>query len=562
LDDLQNNGTLHPPVTFIYDACESGSFISNLRPPQGMERVVVTSSSFESAYFLENGKNSFSYQFWDNTIVNQGNLGNSFSYARDTMKSYQNALIEANWDDEVNTNENEDMILAENMTIRRGGYTYIGTHPFVTSVSDPQILSSGTSASIWASGVIDAESVWAQIIPPNINPETSDIPISDLPSIELTDPDGDHVYEGIYNSFDTEGTYVAVIKALATHEIYSYVRKTMITQNIYSPPMHTSITQTAGTQNIEPDSYEEDDTFSQANVIVLNDNAPQLHYFHDTGDQDWVMFYGVSGETYKIKTSNLGITCDTAIELFYSNGTTRLAGPKNTAGPGENEDLEWECPQDGIYYVKISSANLNFGENIKYDLKLSIPIAPLTGFILGTITDAISGSPIGSAHVTTSSNCSGLSILNGSYIMVHPAGTFTVTAGAAGYISKSFSGIPVNEGVPTITDFELMPIGTDSDGDGVSDDQDNCPNISNQDQTNHDTDNMGDVCDDDDDNDGMPDAWENQYGFNPFVNDASGDADNDGYANLDEYRFGTDPNDPNSTPKTKAMPWIPLLLDD
>ncbi len=38
------------------------------------------------------------------------------------------------------------------------------------------------------------------------------------------------------------------------------------------------------------------------------------------------------------------------------------------------------------------------------------------------------------------------------------------------------------------------------------------------------------------DKDGMPDAWEKQHGFNPNnANDRNGDADNDGYTNLEEY---------------------------
>jgi len=45
----------------------------------------------------------------------------------------------------------------------------------------------------------------------------------------------------------------------------------------------------------------------------------------------------------------------------------------------------------------------------------------------------------------------------------------------------------------------------DSDGDGVSDDDDNCPDIPNPDQSDSDLDGMGDACDDDDDNDGEPD---------------------------------------------------------
>jgi len=46
----------------------------------------------------------------------------------------------------------------------------------------------------------------------------------------------------------------------------------------------------------------------------------------------------------------------------------------------------------------------------------------------------------------------------------------------------------------------------DSDGDGVLDNDDNCPGHPNGDQTDTDSDSEGDACDDDDDNDGVPDV--------------------------------------------------------
>ena len=45
----------------------------------------------------------------------------------------------------------------------------------------------------------------------------------------------------------------------------------------------------------------------------------------------------------------------------------------------------------------------------------------------------------------------------------------------------------------------------DSDGDGVVDDDDNCPNVANEDQTDTDGDGEGDTCDSDDDDDGVDD---------------------------------------------------------
>ncbi|MEO6038178.1 MAG: LamG-like jellyroll fold domain-containing protein, partial [Saprospiraceae bacterium] len=50
---------------------------------------------------------------------------------------------------------------------------------------------------------------------------------------------------------------------------------------------------------------------------------------------------------------------------------------------------------------------------------------------------------------------------------------------------------------------------TDSDGDGLEDNADNCPNLANPAQENNDGDAQGDVCDADDDNDGIPDDSDN-----------------------------------------------------
>jgi hypothetical protein len=83
----------------------------------------------------------------------------------------------------------------------------------------------------------------------------------------------------------------------------------------------------------------------------------------------------------------------------------------------------------------------------------------------------------------------------------------------------------------------------DGDGDGVADGSDNCPLVSNPGQANFDNDSRGNACDSDDDNDSLPDSWETANGLNPRnAADASQDADNDGFTNLQEFEFGTDPN--------------------
>lgn len=52
---------------------------------------------------------------------------------------------------------------------------------------------------------------------------------------------------------------------------------------------------------------------------------------------------------------------------------------------------------------------------------------------------------------------------------------------------------------------------------------------------------VGGTPDEDTDGDGLPDSFEELYGFDPARNDAAGDADSDGMSNIDEFRAGTIP---------------------
>jgi hypothetical protein len=76
----------------------------------------------------------------------------------------------------------------------------------------------------------------------------------------------------------------------------------------------------------------------------------------------------------------------------------------------------------------------------------------------------------------------------------------------------------------------------------------------------------------DTDGDGLPDGWEVRYSMNPLaadsnndgVRDADEDADGDGHTNGEEYRRHSDPNDPESVPKSglQVPSYLLLLLDE
>ena len=130
--------------------------------------------------------------------------------------------------------------------------------------------------------------------------------------------------------------------------------------------------------------------------------------------------------------------------------------------------------------------------------------------------------------------------------------SYTVILAAASSYDSDYDGLNPDDVAVTNTDNDSGVI--DSDGDGVPDDQDAFPDDPNE-WLDTDGDGTGNNEDTDDDNDGMPDVWEEQYGLNPLVNDASGDMDGDGISNIDEYNTGTDPTQPpdNCSPDQPAL---------
>jgi len=83
----------------------------------------------------------------------------------------------------------------------------------------------------------------------------------------------------------------------------------------------------------------------------------------------------------------------------------------------------------------------------------------------------------------------------------------------------------------------------DTDGDTVIDALDNCPSVSNLDQSDVDGDLLGDVCDPDADNDGLNNAEEAVWGTDPLVTDTDIDGLTDGQ---EVNTYSTDPTDSDS----------------
>ncbi len=536
LNELQN--ALPIPVTFVYDACYSGTFVEQIKQSDnGKERIVLTSTlPNQQAYFLDQGTLTFSYQFW-NSVYNGNGIGEAFSQSRMQMEPRQTAMIDANGNGIPN--EPEDETLAKGLQVRRG-YRPVIDIPYIYGVSDIQNLrDEETSAKLWA-GVSYADEdteirrVWAIITPPDFAPESSDVPITDLPTVELQNTDNSSVYEGVYDKFTAKGKYAVSIYAMNDKGVYSLPRQTAIIKSadyidsISEPQVlegensarlwakvkckDNAITQvkaeityadktdellledpdgdciyenvfnyfnkegtyivavyvldadgressetttvTYKKTSVKTDEYEDDDTLSGAKVADINSDILQHHNFHDAGDEDWVKILGNSGTTYTFKVSNLSIISDAVIEVYDLDGRTLLTRTE------KETFLDWDCPKDGIYYIKLRNLNPDyFGENTKYDFRVYQSTAPpQPGEINGIISDAFSGEMIADARITTDAGGTALSRpSSGAYTVVQEAGNFFMNVEACGYKPIVKEPVSVEEGVTSTRNISLTP---------------------------------------------------------------------------------------------------------
>lgn len=229
LDTLQAN--LPGRVIVIYEACQSGSFLPLLTPPAGKERLLLTSaSSDEPALIMNGGRFSFSFQFWAE-IFNGAPVDTSFFFASDMMNKYQTAQLEANGNGVGN--EKDDRSKSDGILIGWGKENFSDT-PVIESVTvEPAIIKEGSSAIITAVNVMDAngiERVWAVIVPPGYDPGASDIPVTKLPTIELTETDTEGIYHATYDNFTEFGNYDIGVYAEDTLYTYSLPKTATVEQ--------------------------------------------------------------------------------------------------------------------------------------------------------------------------------------------------------------------------------------------------------------------------------------------------------------------------------------------
>ena len=105
-----------------------------------------------------------------------------------------------------------------------------------------------------------------------------------------------------------------------------------------------------------PDIYEEDDTKGSARLVQVGQST--IHNFDSLSDQDWLKFSAQAGTTYRIFTSNLGLSADTYLYLYGIDGTTLLISNDDYGGTLASQIL-WQAPANGTYYLLVQHWNPN-----------------------------------------------------------------------------------------------------------------------------------------------------------------------------------------------------------
>ena len=231
-----------------------------------------------------------------------------------------------------------------------------------------------------------------------------------------------------------------------------------------------------------------------------------------------------------------------------------LSGDDLLFGNDGDDTFEWSIADEGSLIIEGGSGSdtyrpLTFADQVQVVLADFSPekgdLLDLAGFWNNNL-DTFKNLSQGTLNINDV-----LSLVRGNDLM-------TLLYGGSDESQKTLVSISTNVESLVLIDW------IDSDGDKLSDSNDNCTYYYNPLQSDFDGDLAGNVCDNDDDADGiddsvdafplnnlysvdsdadgMPDTWETKYGLDPNdPSDASSDTDNDGAVALQEFIEGTIP---------------------
>lgn len=122
----------------------------------------------------------------------------------------------------------------------------------------------------------------------------------------------------------------------------------------------------------------DDDTPVFARPVVVG--QAYLHNFHKPDDQDWMKFDTQAGGTYAFSTSGLGLSADTYLYLYDTDGATLLASNDDFGGSLASS-IQWTAPAAGTYYLlarhwnpSASGCGMSYTLSLNGGLKVYLPL--------------------------------------------------------------------------------------------------------------------------------------------------------------------------------------------
>lgn len=141
----------------------------------------------------------------------------------------------------------------------------------------------------------------------------------------------------------------------------------------------------------QADTFEEDDSRDDASLVVP-DNTTTTRNFCPSGDHDWVAFYATSGESYVIRTTDLGPEADTILELYDADGLLLAQNDDHT--PGTSSQVALASAKVGNYFVKIHQYNPSYlGAGTEYGVRIREGTPTPTPTVTDTPTPAPTSTP-------------------------------------------------------------------------------------------------------------------------------------------------------------------------
>jgi len=194
--------------TVVYDACESGSFVTTLAAEGDSDRLIITSTAErQPAVFALNGYTSFSYFFWS-SINNGLSLDDSQIVARQAMRLIwgQDSQVDSDGDGIANTKDDKRNV--SNFAFGQRA-ARASDNPILEGIDVPAELNGETEIEVFVKNVVGGTKIKRVMVFVD-NPD-SYLPIPDEPLIEVettllqSNPDGS--WSGVIRGFDIAGDY-------------------------------------------------------------------------------------------------------------------------------------------------------------------------------------------------------------------------------------------------------------------------------------------------------------------------------------------------------------------